>query len=196
MLHPEIRCIIGLGNYPAEYSRHRHNAGSSYITRLASESGVALKQVSRLPVEAAKVAVGSHQLLIGTLRCYMNLSGKPAQDLTQYYGIAAENTAIVFDEIDLEPGRIKIMTAGSSSSHNGIADIRRHLGTAPYLIRVGVGRPPHSSQVKSYVLKPAPSQEQERIEAAGDRLTNMLPLLCAGELDKARDQLHRPLEQL
>ena len=193
MAYPPVRLLIGLGNYPSQYAAHRHNIGATYTHRLVQSHGGILKQVGRLPAEAARLQIGEQQILAGRLRCYMNESGRPARALMDYFNVAAEETALIFDEIDLEPGRVKIMCAGSSSTHNGVIDARKHLGDAPYLIRIGVGRPAHSSMVKSYVLQPPKPAESAMIEDAFARLDQVLPLLCGGDLDTARDLLHKPV---
>jgi len=121
----------------------------------------------------------------------MNESGRAVRAVQDYYGIRAPETLIVHDEIDLEPGVARIKQGGGHGGHNGLRDIMAALGNGDFLrLRIGVGHPGHKDDVIDYVLKQAGKAEQKLIDEAIDRALDVIPLVLAGDMERAMTALH------
>jgi peptidyl-tRNA hydrolase, PTH1 family len=187
---PGIQLIIGLANPGKTYQETRHNAGAWLLTLLAERAATHLHTDSKLHGYHALVKSPSHyHLLIPTT--FMNHSGKAVQACLHYFKIAPNNLLVLHDDIDLPVGTIKIKFGGGDGGHNGLKDIIRHTNTKEfYRCRIGVGRPMHQHDVVDYVLSPPSRTEKQAIQTAMMKIPDLLPLLLAGEIQKAMQNLH------
>ena len=109
----------------------------------------------------------------------------------RYYKIAAKEILVAHDELDLEPGTVKLKKGGGHGGHNGLRDIINHLGTKDfYRLRLGIGHPGHRSQVVNYVLHHIAKDQQELVDITIQKSLEIIPLLQQNEFDKAMQQLH------
>lgn len=154
--------MVGLGNPGPEYERTRHNVGFAVVDRLASEWKIAWQRTQKWGAYWAK---GEGAVLLKPMT-YMNRSGEPFTAVSQFYKIAPEETLVVFDDMALELGRLRIRLEGSSGGHNGLESILSHAGTnkVPRL-RLGIGAAPHSAAV-DYVLGRFFDEEKPVVEKA------------------------------
>jgi PTH1 family peptidyl-tRNA hydrolase len=121
----------------------------------------------------------------------MNLSGQAVAAVARFYRIAADETLIVHDDLDLPPGSIRLKQGGGNGGHNGLKDIQSRLATPDFWrLRLGIGHPGERSEVINYVLKPPRREERELIDPAIDRCLLAWPLLAAGDYAAAQRQLH------
>jgi PTH1 family peptidyl-tRNA hydrolase len=180
-----IKLIIGLANPGERYALTRHNAGAWFIQLLLGSDS--LQADSKLH---ASILKKNHLLAIPST--YMNESGKAVQAIAHYYKIQAEEILIAHDEIDLPVGTIRLKESGGHGGHNGLRDIIRALGSEKFWrLRIGVGRPAHSSQVHDYVLSPIKSaQEQHTVQTALQRAEKIIPQLLLGDIQLAMNFLH------
>ncbi len=186
-----IQLIIGLGNPGAEYERTRHNAGAWFVEELADKAHAVLRHVSQFQGLYCSTQIHGQDchLLIPTT--FMNHSGQAVQALAAYYKVAPEAILVLHDEIDLPVGAVRLKWDGGHGGHNGLRDIIQHLGTNKfYRLRIGVGHPGNSKEVVDYVLKPPKKEEREQINVALQEASQILPLVLAGEYQKAMHQLH------
>jgi len=156
---PADYLVVGLGNPGDKYLGSRHNLGYEVIEKLAEMQRAKL-ELSR-PVKARVAAVDFFGLrcILACPTTYMNLSGEAVSPLIRNNGVTdISRVIVVHDELDLEPGRVKIKRGGSSAGHNGLKSISQHLKNDEFIrIRVGVGKPPHPDQGKNWVLRrPSP----------------------------------------
>ncbi len=143
--------LVGLGNPGAEYAGHRHNIGFRCIDHLAQQHGVALNK-KRFKAVYGEGRVGELRVILAQPQTFMNDSGAAVGPLSRWYKIPPERILVIYDDLDLPFGRIRVRPGGGSGGHNGIKSVIAALGTQEFpRIRVGIGRPQHGDPV-DYVL--------------------------------------------
>ena len=191
MAQAAIALIAGLGNPGNKYAESRHNAGFWFIHALQQEYGFSLREDKRY-----KALTGSFESAAGTIRViapqtFMNLSGDSVVPFSRFYRIPTSQTLICYDELDLEPGSIRLKLDGGHGGHNGLRDIISKFGAnVVKRLRIGIGHPGDSRKVSSYVLSKPSSGDKISIDAAISRSLNVLPELLEGDFPKAMNYLH------
>lgn len=186
-----IKLIVGLGNPGGQYTNTRHNAGFWFVDALCKKYGFDLKDNKKFYGEAANVDINNHSVWLLKPMTYMNHSGKALQSITQFYKIKPEEILVAYDELDLPPGTVKLKKGGGHGGHNGLRDIISLIGSNEfYRIRLGIGHPGHKSQVVSWVLNRASSDDEISINNAIDKSLAVLEDLLDGQLEKATRELH------
>lgn len=186
-----IKLIAGLGNPGREHERDRHNVGFWFIERLADKLRVSLNKDAKYHAMVARTAHNGGDVWLMAPQTYMNLSGKAVGALARFYKIQPEEILVVHDELDFEPGTVKLKKGGGAGGHNGLKDIEAQLGSqATWRLRVGIGHPGDKHVVPDYVLgAPAPA-DRDAIDQALDRCIDVSDLLLAGEMSAAMLKLH------
>ena len=186
-----IKLFVGLGNPGPEYEATRHNAGFWWVDALARELKVSLMLDKSYHGVVARTTVLGQTLWLLEPRTFMNLSGKSVGALARFFKIKPEEILVAHDELDIVPGQLKLKFGGSHAGHNGLRDIHAQLGSADYWrLRIGVGHPGVKSEVVNWVLQ-KPSQEHRiAIEDAVARSLKAVPMLIAGEMEKATMLIH------
>jgi PTH1 family peptidyl-tRNA hydrolase len=147
-----IKLIAGLGNPGEKYRGTRHNIGFDVIDELAHRLQSPLTTAKHKGIYTI-VRAGGHQVLLLKPLTYMNLSGESIAEVMRYYKIDIENLLVVYDDLDLPPGKIRLRQKGSAGGHNGIKSVIQHIGTEQFKrIRIGIGRPDGNKTVIDYVL--------------------------------------------
>ncbi len=192
MTHPKgIQLIVGLGNPGEEYEKTRHNAGAWFVEALADQAHSILRPMSKFQGLHCLTKLYHHDCHLLIPMTFMNNSGQAVQALASYYKIPPEAILILHDEIDLPAGEVRLKFEGGHGGHNGLRDIIQHLGTNKfYRLRIGVGHPGSSKEVVNYVLKPPKKEEREQIDLALQEANKIIPLVMAGDYQKAMHQLH------
>ncbi|MCG6874671.1 MAG: aminoacyl-tRNA hydrolase [Betaproteobacteria bacterium] len=186
-----IRLIAGLGNPGRRYERDRHNAGFRFVQRLAERERVSLRSEAKFHGIAGKIAAATGDVWLLMPQTYMNDSGRSVAQLARFYKIVPEEILVVHDELDFEPGTVKLKLGGGVAGHNGLKDIHATFGTqAFWRLRIGIGHPGDRSQVADYVLHPPRPEENALIEEAIDRALDVAPLILAEDLTGAMHRLH------
>lgn len=181
------RLIVGLGNPGNEYEDNRHNLGFWFVDRLARELKVVLAAQGKFHGRVGRA--GDLWLLQPTT--FMNRSGQAVAALANFYKILPGEVLVVHDELDLQPGSIRLKQGGGNGGHNGLKDIQAHLATPDFWrLRLGIGHPGERNEVVNYVLKAPRKEEQELIDQALDRCLLAWPRLAAGEYEVAQRLLH------
>ncbi|GAA0353459.1 aminoacyl-tRNA hydrolase [Bacillus horti] len=158
-----MKLIVGLGNPGPKYELTRHNIGFLSIDYIADELGLDLNKSKWKGLYAEGVYQGEKIILLKPMT-FMNLSGESIQEVMNFYKIPVENILIIFDDLDLPFGKIKLRYKGSSGGHNGLKSIIAHLGTDQFKrIKMGIGRPEFGDTV-SYVLGQFPLEQQDTLE--------------------------------
>jgi PTH1 family peptidyl-tRNA hydrolase len=186
-----IRLIAGLGNPGEKYANTRHNAGFWFADAVASKYHASFREQSRFHGMAAQVNVGGNECWLLKPATYMNRSGQAVGALCHYYKIKPEEVLVVHDELDLDPGVIRLKSGGGHGGHNGLRDLHQVLGPHYQRLRVGIGHPGNKSQVVNYVLKPPTKDDAIEIERALDRALDELPAIIAGDMAQAMNRLHQ-----
>jgi PTH1 family peptidyl-tRNA hydrolase len=189
-----IRLFVGLGNPGQEYENTRHNAGFWWVDALARELGANL-QVERnyfgkvARVNSPRGAAGPIWLL--EPMTYMNLSGKAVAALARFYKIEPEEILAIHDELDLEPGQMKIKQGGSAAGHNGLKDMQAQLGSANFWrLRLGIGHPGNRGEVADYVLRRPALAERLAVDDCITKSLDAVDLLLAGDMARALMKIH------
>ncbi|WP_416546193.1 aminoacyl-tRNA hydrolase [Limnohabitans sp. DCL3] len=186
-----IKLLVGLGNPGTEYEDTRHNAGFWWIDAVARELKVSLVPERSYHGLMARTTVNGHTLWLLEPQTFMNLSGKSVGALARFFKIQPEEILVAHDELDILPGEAKLKLGGSHAGHNGLRDIHAQLGTAHYWrLRIGVGHPGDKAEVVSWVLKKPLLEHRKAIDDSIGRSVTALPLLLAGQMEKAMAQIH------
>lgn len=160
----ETWLIVGLGNPGREYERTRHNCGFRALELLADTLGCKIDK-AKFQGLYGQVNYGSKKLLLLKPQTYMNLSGRSVLQLSAYFHIPPQNIIVLFDDISLEPGRLRIRADGSAGGHNGIKSIIQELGSQSFpRVKIGVGSKPNPEyDLADWVLSTFSAQEEKAL---------------------------------
>lgn len=178
--------IVGLGNPGIAYRKSRHNAGFWALDALADACSVRVhKREHRAITGEGRIA--GEKVLLAKPQTYMNLSGEAVQALLHYYKIPVENLVVLYDDIDIPAGTVRIRAAGSAGTHNGMRSIIASLGgeEAFSRVRIGVGRQ-QGGELKNYVLGKPSKEEAPLIKEAVAHAADAARLIVRGELAEAQ----------
>lgn len=178
--------IVGLGNPDKKYEHTRHNIGFDVIDALADKYNIRMSEKKHKAV-CGTGAIEGVKVLLAKPQTYMNLSGESVAEILQFYKLDPESEMIViFDDISLEPGNIRIRKKGSAGGHNGIKSIIAHAGTQNFMrIKVGVGEKPAGWDLADYVLGRMDKDDREKAEAAIKDAIEASVLMIRDDVDKA-----------
>ena len=186
-----VSLVVGLGNPGAEHSQTRHNAGFWFVEQLASQEGAVFSREAKFQGEVAKIRVAGRAIYILKPTTFMNRSGQSVASLASYFGIDSSDILVVHDELDLDPGKIRLKLGGGHGGHNGLRDIISHLGVKDFMrLRLGVGHPGSSNKVLNYVLGKPSIGDRLLIDEAIDRSLRELGAILDGESQKVMTVLH------
>ena len=159
--------IVGLGNPGKDYTRTRHNCGFRAIDILAEKLGCKIDKGKFQGLYGQTVKNGKKLFLLKP-QTYMNLSGRSVLKMSAYYNIPPQRIIVLFDDISLEPGRLRVRGDGSAGGHNGIKSIIAELGSQDFpRVKIGVGGKPHPEQdLADWVLSSFSSSEEKLLESA------------------------------
>ena len=185
-----MKLIIGLGNPGDKYAETRHNVGLRVVSALADELKINpdfLKYKSLI----GQGRMGQERILLAQPCTYMNKSGLAVKALKDGYQLEIDNIIIIYDDMDLPPGTIRIKKSGSSGGHNGLKSIINKLGSKSFArIRIGIGRPPEGVDVVDYVLGYFTSEEETLISEAVSDAIEAVRVIQKDSYDKAMNKFN------
>lgn len=178
--------IVGLGNPDRKYEFTRHNAGFLCVDMLAQKHGFTVKKLKFRSLFGDAV-IGGHRCLILKPQTYMNLSGEAVREAAAFYKIPPERILVLFDDISLDVGKLRIRRKGTDGGHNGIKNIIYHLASDKFpRIKIGVGKKPHPDyDLADWVLSEFKKDEEAPLKSALENACAAVELLLDGETDKA-----------
>lgn len=184
--------IAGLGNPDRQYEGTRHNAGFDVIDRIADKYNIAVDARKHRAL-IGKGIIEGQKVILAKPQTYMNLSGESIRSLTDYFKIDLEHELLViYDDINLEPGQLRIREKGSAGGHNGIKNIIACLGTQIFpRIRVGVGAKPSKYDLADYVLGHFSKAEKELMDDGYDNAVDAARMIVAGRTGDAMSMYNR-----
>ncbi|HJC80558.1 MAG: aminoacyl-tRNA hydrolase [Lachnospiraceae bacterium] len=184
--------IAGLGNPDRQYEGTRHNAGFDVIDRIAEKYNIAV-DTKRHRAYIGKGIIEGQKVILAKPQTYMNLSGESIRSLVDYYKVDEENELLViYDDISLDVGQLRIRAKGSAGGHNGIKNIIAHLGTQIFpRIKVGVGEKPKGYDLADYVLGHFSKSEREMMDEGYDNAVRAAELILSGQLNEAMNEFNR-----
>ena len=183
---PVEAIVAGLGNPGREYENTRHNAGFLVLDQIAGSCGVRLDRLKYKSL-CADAVLGGRRVLLMKPQTFMNLSGQAVTEAMRFYKLPAEKVIVIFDDISLEPGKLRIRRKGSDGGHNGIKSIIYLLEKDTFpRIKIGVGKKPHPEyDLADWVLSRLPQAEKKAVEARYDDICGALELMMKGQFDTA-----------
>jgi PTH1 family peptidyl-tRNA hydrolase len=187
--------VVGLGNPGKEYARTRHNVGAEVVDVLADRHGASLKagRDNSLVAEARfGNGIDADRVVLAVPLTFMNVSGQAVGALVRRYGIETPDQIIVVqDELDLDPGVLKVKNGGGLAGHNGLRSITQHLKTQDYLrVRIGVGKPPNKERGASHVLTRVPARQRELLDVAVAESADAVETIVSRGIDVAMREFH------
>ncbi len=185
-----LTIIAGLGNPEDRYAQTLHNAGFWFVDELARQSGTQFRYEKRFDADLCKIELADEDVWLLKPQSYMNLSGGPVRSMLDYYRLTANELLVAHDEIDLQPGTVRLKQGGGHGGHNGLRDVIQHCGKDFMRLRLGVGHPGHKDQVTNYVLKRAPGDVEAAILQNIDEAADVMSLLVDDGLNAAMKKLH------
>ncbi len=188
--------IAGLGNPTKQYEHTRHNIGFDAVTYLAERYHISMNTKKFRGICGSGVIEGQKVLLLQP-QTYMNLSGESIGEAAAFYKLDPSSEVIViYDDIALEPGNIRVRKKGSAGGHNGIKNIIAHLGTQEFQrIRIGVGEKPKEYDLADYVLGHFSAEDRRKVEEAFGYAADAVTLMVQDETDEAMNRYNRKQKQ-
>ncbi len=183
--------VVGLGNPGDEYADTRHNAGFMLVQRVARAWGVSLRGRA-FKSRTVSVARGGETVVLALPQTYMNLSGQAVRELMAGREIPPERLVVVYDDLDIPLGEIRVRGKGSPGTHKGMKSITAEIKTREFArIRIGIGPLPEGRDAADYVLESFRKNEKPLIEESFVEAEEALDLILAGELDRAMTRFNR-----
>ena len=165
----DMYVIVGLGNFGEKYANTRHNAGFIAADAFAAEHGISLKKNRKINAMAGETRIGEKRVMLVKPLTFMNRSGETVQALLSYYKIPAERVLVIYDDIDLPPGTLRIRKSGSAGTHNGMRSVVQQIGTGEFpRMRVGVGAQPKGGDLIKHVMGQIPKESVEAARLAAE----------------------------
>ena len=180
--------IAGLGNPSKTYEGTRHNVGFSMIDVIGNKFDIDVTTKKHKALVGRGVIDGM-RVILAKPQTYMNLSGESIREIADFYKIEPENIIIIYDDISLDVGQLRIRKKGSAGGHNGVKNIIAYLGTQEFpRIKVGIGNKPEGWDLADYVLSRYSKAEQEALEEAAEGVVGALKLMLADDIDGAMNR--------
>ena len=190
-----MKYIFGLGNPSREYAGTRHNIGFDAITALSDKYGISVNEKKHKALCGKGIIAGQRVMLIKP-QTFMNLSGESVREVLDFYKADVEDIFVIYDDICLAPGQLRVREKGSAGGHNGIKNIIAHLGTEEFArIRIGVGEKPKDWDLKDYVLGHFPAEEEPLMREALADAAKACELFVNDEISAAMNLFNKKKKQ-
>jgi PTH1 family peptidyl-tRNA hydrolase len=185
--------VVGLGNPGPTYAGHRHNIGFRVVEELARRTNTRFSAPKGMRAEVGEARLGppgpnSVRLILAKSRTFMNETGAPVSKLLGYFSLEPNQLVAIHDELDLEPGQIRVKLGGGDNGHNGLRSIRQSLGHGDfYRVRVGVGRPPGRQDPADFLLSNFPASARDAVAVEIDRAADAVESLVTVGLERTQN---------
>jgi PTH1 family peptidyl-tRNA hydrolase len=187
--------VVGLGNPGTEYAKNRHNVGFMVVDLIAGRLGARFGRHRRAVAQVAEARLGvgteAPRVILAKPMTYMNLSGGPVAALHQFYKVPVEQIIVVYDELDIPYGQLRLKRSGGEGGHNGLRSISASLGGKDYLrVRFGIGRPPGRQDPADYVLSDFSPTQRKELDFLVDRAADATESLVTRGLEWSQNAYH------
>jgi len=176
-----MHIIAGLGNPGPRYAGNRHNIGfmaADAIVRRHSSFG---PWQTKWNAQIAEGRIGSEKVLVIKPQTFMNLSGQAVGEAMRFYKLGPEDLTVLYDELDLQPGKVRVKRGGGTGGHNGIRSLDAHVGKDYRRVRLGIGHPGDKARVQSHVLGDFAKADADWLDPLLDALADNVDMLVAGD---------------
>ena len=189
-----MKIIVGLGNPTKEYAGTRHNVGFSVIYNISDAYNIPV-ETKKHKALIGKGIIEGEKVILAMPQTYMNLSGESVRELMDYYKCDLSDLIVIYDDISLDVGQLRIRKKGSAGGHNGIKNIIANLGTDVFpRIKIGVGEKPKKYDLADYVLGHFSKEDRELMEEGYDRADHAVGMILNGEIEAAMNQYNRKVK--
>lgn len=185
-----MKAVFGLGNPGTGYEKTRHNIGRMVVASWAREAGIKIGG-RRFEARTGMGHMGQQPVIAALPQTYMNLSGRSVARVASYYRLSPGDIVIVYDDMDLDLGKIRIRPRGGDGGHRGIRSIIEELGSPDFSrLRIGIGRPPDNDDTVDYVLMPFSTEERETIDETIQRAHTVLVTILTHGVEFAMNEFN------
>jgi PTH1 family peptidyl-tRNA hydrolase len=188
-----MRLLVGLGNPGSEHVGNRHNIGFMVVQEIARRHGFAPWR-RKFQGVATEGAIGSERVLLLMPGTYMNESGRAVGEAAHFYKLALADIAVVHDELDLPPGKVRVKAGGGIAGHNGLRSITAHVGNDYRRVRVGIGHPGDKSLVYRYVLSDFAKDERDWVKELCEVIADNAAMIVRGEDSTFQNKVHLTMQ--
>ncbi len=175
--------VVGLGNPGPEHAYHRHNIGFMAADDIVHRHGFSPFR-ARFQGRLSEGRLAGDKALVLKPMTYMNRSGQAVGEAMRYFKLSPEQVVVIYDELDLAPGKCRVKRGGGSGGHNGIRSIDRHIGPEYWRVRLGIGHPGHKDRVHGYVLHDFGKADEDWLDPLLEAVADAFPLIADGEPEK------------
>ena len=172
--------LVGLGNPGAKYARNRHNVGFMAADAIIRRHSFSPERV-RFQAMVSEGVLSGEKVLVMKPTTYMNESGRAVGEAMRFFKLSPADVVVMYDELDLDPGKIRIKTGGGAAGHNGIRSIASHIGPEFRRVRIGIGHPGQKHLVSNYVLRDFPKADETWLAPLLDAIADAAPRLARGD---------------
>lgn len=183
---PVSYMVVGLGNPGVKYQNTRHNVGFCAIDHIAKKLGTTADKL-KFQGLYCRAKIDGDELILLKPQTFMNESGKSVSQFASFFKIPAENIIVIFDDVSLDVGKLRVRRKGSAGGHNGIKSIIASIGSENFpRVKIGVGKKPHPDyDLADWVLSALPLKDRETIEKNNDNVFDAVSLIIKGDSEKA-----------
>ena len=180
--------IVGLGNPEEEYARTRHNMGFDTINKISERYNIKINK-SKFNSLYGTGTIKDEKIILVKPQTYMNLSGNAVRDFMNFYKIKEDKLIVIYDDLDLEPAKIRIRKKGSSGTHNGMKSVVHEIQTENFTrVRVGIGNPKYKNDLLNYILTRIPDEEYKILESSTSNAAEAVTEIIVTGTDKAMNK--------
>lgn len=180
--------VIGLGNPESDYARTRHNMGFDTINVIANKYEIEMNRTKFNSIVGTGNISGEKIVLVKP-QTFMNLSGQAVREFVNFYKISNNNLIIIYDDMDIDKGIMKIRKKGGPGSHNGMKSVVQELGTEDFpRVRIGIGTPEHKNDAINYVLGHIPDEEYELLQTGVKKASEAIEEIIKNGIDIAMNK--------
>ena len=182
--------IVGLGNPESEYAHTRHNMGFDTINELAKNNNINITKTKFKALYETGI-IQNEKVILLKPQTYMNLSGEAIKEARDFYSVKPEEIIVIYDDIDIEKGKIKLRKKGGPGSHNGMKSVVQELNTTDFIrIRVGIGQPEFKSDMINYVIGKVPEEEQKILQQGTKKAAEAIEEILKNGIDIAMNKFN------
>jgi PTH1 family peptidyl-tRNA hydrolase len=192
-MNDEMRTlIVGLGNPGRTHRHNRHNIGFMAVDHMAGQHGIDLKRVQNRAVVGAG-RIGNRSVILAKPQTFMNLSGEAVGPLMNYYRVQPARLMVIYDELDIPFGVIRLREKGGAGGHNGMRSIIQHVGDEFPRLRLGIGRPPGRMDAAAYVLQDFGREDRPLVEEMLTAAAAAVESFIMDGIDRAMSRFNGPV---
>ncbi len=182
--------IVGLGNPENEYAHTRHNMGFDTINQIAKNNNIQITK-NKFKGLCESTIIQNQKVILLKPQTYMNLSGESVKEVAEFYNLKPEEIIVIYDDIDIEKGHIKIRKKGGAGSHNGMKSVVEELQSTDFArIRVGIGQPEFKSDMINYVIGKVSQEEQEILQQGVEKAAKAVEEILKNGIDRAMNKFN------